>query len=265
MVYRIRDWEGIYENNRTRELREMRWLPLPIKLAGDGYTALTELRDPSCPFLGPAIFGAFVALVEVAAGCEPRGRLVRSNGAPHDAVTLARITRMPVELVERMLTTCVRDLQWIEIVEETGAPQEGATKGATSAAGTSQEGAPSEGMEGMEGIHNRGARTAVAVQLTEEYRIYHAGQFPTAHPDRLTIKRWEVACEAMLDARRSVDEIRKAWALVGADEWWKSRVTGLDKLKAFWDEGKLESILGAGAPAKYDPAGFQAVKEGKVT
>jgi len=50
----------MYENNRTRELKRLEWFPMPNKQDGDGYTLIMEQKD------GPAIFGAWVACVQIA-------------------------------------------------------------------------------------------------------------------------------------------------------------------------------------------------------
>lgn len=122
--YRIKNWDEIYENNRTRELKNMLWLPLPIKLNGDGFTLMMQEKD------GLEIFGAFIILLEIAASCTPRGTLVRSNGEPHDEKTMERISRMKVRESRRMLRYCSTTLKWLELIDlENGAviPQEGAT------------------------------------------------------------------------------------------------------------------------------------------
>ena len=63
----IKNWDKIYENNRTRELKGLRWIPIPIKLAGDGYTNILDKPN------GEALFGAWIACVEVAGTCVPKG------------------------------------------------------------------------------------------------------------------------------------------------------------------------------------------------
>jgi len=89
MALAITDWNEHYENNRTREMKYMTWVPMPVKHDGDGYTEL--LDHPN----GAAHFGAWCALVQVAARCGTRGTLLRSGGKPHDPTSLERITRIP--------------------------------------------------------------------------------------------------------------------------------------------------------------------------
>jgi len=117
-MYRIREWDAHYENNRTRGMKSLGWVPIPVNLSGDGYTMIMEQKD------GPSIFGAFVALVEVAAQCSPRGTLVRSSGDPHDPASISRLTRIDVKTINRMLAFCTDNCKWIEII----GMQDGAVK-----------------------------------------------------------------------------------------------------------------------------------------
>jgi hypothetical protein len=54
--YRVKDWSKIYENNRTRELKRMDWVPIPNKMDGDGFTELVDHPN------GAAHLGAWLAL-----------------------------------------------------------------------------------------------------------------------------------------------------------------------------------------------------------
>lgn len=107
MTYRIRDWSQHFENNRTRELKELRFVILPNKHDGDGYTEL--LDHPN----GAAHYGAWCALVQVASKCDPRGTLLRDGDRPHDSASLARLTRIPAgvfdEVIPRLTT-----IGWLE-------------------------------------------------------------------------------------------------------------------------------------------------------
>jgi hypothetical protein len=135
-AYKIVGWGKYYENNRTRELKRMAWVPMPNKFDGDGYTYLVD--GPT----GAACFGAWCALVEVASRCDVRGTLLRTGGAPHDSESLSRITRLPEKIWNEVLPILV-SIGWIERYEipqeGAGIPQEGA--------GIPQEGAgiPQEG------------------------------------------------------------------------------------------------------------------------
>src|ERR1035438_455292 len=111
-LYSIRDWNKIYENNRTRELKRIDWFPMPNKQDGDGYTAIMERSD------GAAILGAFVACVQIASRCDPRGTLLRDSKKPHDSTSLSRMSRIPVLIIKDMLDMCSStDVNWLEIKE----------------------------------------------------------------------------------------------------------------------------------------------------
>lgn len=106
-TYSIRNWSQHFENNRTRELKELRFVILPNKHDGDGYTEL--LDHPN----GAAHYGAWCALVQVASKCDPRGTLSRDGARPHDATSLSRLTRIPEAVFAEVLPRLV-SIGWVE-------------------------------------------------------------------------------------------------------------------------------------------------------
>lgn len=110
-LYRVKDWKKIYENNRTRELKHMAWVPVPNSHDGDGYTALVCRKD------GPQLFGAWVVILQVASRCGERGTLLRDNGTPHDSASIARMTRFPESTIKEALNTLSStECGWLEII-----------------------------------------------------------------------------------------------------------------------------------------------------
>lgn len=109
-VISIVEWNKNYENNRTRELKRMAWVPMPNRHDGDGYTELLSHKN------GAAHFGAWCALVEVASRCDVRGTLVRDGGQAHDFESLQRMTRVPVRVWEEAVPRLV-SIGWIKISE----------------------------------------------------------------------------------------------------------------------------------------------------
>lgn len=101
ILYAIRNWEKHFENNRTKELKHLAWVPMPNKMDGDGYTQLLNHKN------GAAHFGAWCALVEVASRCDPRGVLSRNGAIPHDPASLERITRILGSVWEQVLPRLV--------------------------------------------------------------------------------------------------------------------------------------------------------------
>mgnify|MGYP001573014906 CR=1 FL=1 len=117
MAIEIVDWDKHYENNRTRDLKQMQWVPMPNRQDGDGYTELVDHPN------GAAHFGIWCALVQVASRCDPRGTLLRDSAVPHDCDSLARMTRLPIQLWQEALPRLL-SIGWIRDCE---IPQEGAT------------------------------------------------------------------------------------------------------------------------------------------
>jgi hypothetical protein len=127
-VLKITDWGKHFECSQSRNLKAMTWVPIRVNLAGDGYTEL--LNHPN----GAAHFGGWIGLVEVAALCQPRGTLRRGNGKPHDAESLSRITRIPVDILAEAIPRLL-NIGWLEretvasqqddgaILQDTVAPQ----------------------------------------------------------------------------------------------------------------------------------------------
>lgn len=135
---RVRDWGTNFENNRTRELKEMTWFKAPNSYDGDGFTELIEHEN------GASHYGAWMVILGIASKCDPRGTLLRciagGQKVAHDERSFSRISRIPekvfCEVIPRLLS-----IGWLERIsfdgqEFTSIPQEGATLGATS----SQEG-----------------------------------------------------------------------------------------------------------------------------
>lgn len=147
-VLQIVDWDGRFENNRTRDMREMKWVPIPNRHDGNGYTWL--LDHPN----GENHYCAWVLIAQVASKCRRlkprhfsacdcdkvwggRGTLLQATAEPHDSASLARITRARKETFDEAIPRLIK-LRWLEIVEleipdgvelepDDEIPQEGAT------------------------------------------------------------------------------------------------------------------------------------------
>lgn len=117
---RIKDWSA-HENNRTRELVNVRHILLPTKFTGDGYTEL--LDHPN----GAAHYGAWVACVIAAAISQVRrtnpalpphlrGTLFRDLTKSHDSASLSRLTRIPASVFEEAIERLIA-IGWMERIE----------------------------------------------------------------------------------------------------------------------------------------------------
>lgn len=134
MFLRVVNWEDHFEKKGTRELKRATWVPFPNKHDGDGYTQLLDHAD------GPAHFGCWCALAQVASKCEPRGTLVKDTGQPHDIGSLSRMTRIPQTILRDAIARLISPIGWLEDISQLvvtkgvgGMSQEGATKSQQSA------------------------------------------------------------------------------------------------------------------------------------
>lgn len=109
-VYRIKGWDDSFENNRTRQLKKLGWVPIPNDQSGDGYSTIMAEHD------GVEIYGTWILLVQLASKGNPRGTLMRSNGKPHDIDSIARITRIPHKTLERAIPFLDNEIGWLQKV-----------------------------------------------------------------------------------------------------------------------------------------------------
>lgn len=107
VVYKIVNWNELYENNRTREMKKMSWVPVPNNHDGDGYTELLDHEN------GPAHLGAWMVILQLASKCDVRGTLLRSGGKPHTFETISRITRFPAEVIKEAIGRLI-EIGWVE-------------------------------------------------------------------------------------------------------------------------------------------------------
>lgn len=112
-IYRIKNWDRLYENNRSRTVKSLAWVPVPNKHDGEGYC--TVMSHPKAA----EIFTAWVLMLQVASRCHPRGTLVRDNGTPLTPEALAVRTRGKAEWFAQALEFLAKeDIGWIEATEE---------------------------------------------------------------------------------------------------------------------------------------------------
>lgn len=141
-IFRIRDWDKHYENNRTRELKKLEWVPVPNRMDGAGYNELVDHPN------GAAHLGAWLAILEIASRCRVRGTLAKEDlgtvpqeGAaqcgevPITAKDLARMSRLPQSLFEEVMPRLL-SIGWVEVFKNLRSvtlSQEGAERCGTDA------------------------------------------------------------------------------------------------------------------------------------
>jgi hypothetical protein len=204
-LYSIRNWDAHFENNRTRKMKHMMWIPVPNKHDGDGYTELVDRDD------GAEMLGAWLAILQVASKCAIRGTLVRDNGTPHTPKTIARQTRIKEGVICKALQLlCSSDVEWLQVVDSSVVAPRCAI-GAPSAHPTDEEekGIEEKEEKGIEGAlasldSGKSASQKTTVQLMDEL-IPHR---------RESFQMW---CQHSLDNHRGY----KATALMLLIDEWK--------------------------------------------
>lgn len=110
-TYQVKDWNKHYENNRSRLISDLTWLPIPNGHDGEGYCIVMAHQRAA------EIFSAWILILQVASRCSPRGLLVRENGKPLDAATLAMRTRAKTDWFE-MAFPILLEIGWLEQVAQ---------------------------------------------------------------------------------------------------------------------------------------------------
>lgn len=162
-LYKIRDWSKLFENNRSRTVERLAWVAIPNRHDGENYSALITSKD------GAELFAAWCLIVQVASKCTPRGSLLKGDGKPHDAGSLALKTRAPEKWFEKCLSYLSANTDWLDvqdIAEQTsGGCQAGDSRLSVACQAGDEEGR--KGMDGMEGKEQNG-NSASALSVSAE-------------------------------------------------------------------------------------------------
>ena len=95
----ISKWSSVFERAESRKLKTLSWVSLPITVSSNGFQAmLDEFGDEA-----PAIYGAWCALLSVAAQTNERGVLANGRGIPLKTSHIARLTGFPQSVFERLI------------------------------------------------------------------------------------------------------------------------------------------------------------------
>jgi len=103
-MYRIRDWDKHFERDRSRTWKHIKWVPIPNK-QGSGYRRIMAQKN------GLEIFACWIALVEVASTCEPRGDLTK-----YTISEISLLTLIPEDKIEYSIKYLSETLDWIEVM-----------------------------------------------------------------------------------------------------------------------------------------------------
>jgi len=217
-LYRVTDWEEHFENNRTRNMKIMQWIPVPNKHDGDGYTELVDRDD------GAEMLGAWLAILQVASKCQERGTLVRDNGTPHTPKTISRLTRLKESSIEKAFCLlCSEEIAWLQVVDnkqQAGGCQEGDRQPAPSAHPTDEEG------NGMEGKEENIVDGASAPLCKVSFVLKSGASFQIKNEDYL---RWKETHRCNVD-----DELLKASDWLCSNPAKRKTATGMPRFISSW-------------------------------
>src|SRR5689334_12355649 len=97
VVYSIRDWHRHFEIAQSRKLtKPLTWVATPCKHDGKSFRRLMLSEN------GPAVYGAWMLIVQIAAKCPTRGVLADQDG-PLTADDLAINTGCPSSVFENAI------------------------------------------------------------------------------------------------------------------------------------------------------------------
>lgn len=243
ILYRIRDWDAHFENNKTRILKNMTWIPVKNRMDGDGYTLLVGHKN------GAAHFGAWIAIAEIASRCHPRGTLVREDGTPHTPESLWRVSRLPARIFAEVLPRLASvELGWLE-ASEVPDKEAGGTLTPDSAA-IRQEDAANRSMNGMNGMEWKEGKEGKGTEV----------EMPGRAPEDLA-RVWNENRGPRAAVRGRLSEDRKRAARARLHE-----VSDLDR----WAETTRRLVSGYAADknwADFDflirPGNLERIEEGK--
>lgn len=104
MAYKIRDWEKHFERDRSKQWTTLKWVPIPNK-QGAGYRRIMSEKN------GLEIFACWIALIQTASLCSPRGDLSK-----YSLNDLSRLTLCDIKKLEAAIYYLSQTLDWIEVI-----------------------------------------------------------------------------------------------------------------------------------------------------
>lgn len=120
VVYKIAKWDEVFERAESRKLRSLSWVAIPTSFSSHGYQCLLDEFGEDAP----AIYGAWCALVAIAASCTVRGTLSNSRGKPLPITHLVRISGFPQSVFEKLIAWATNEeIGWLIPAQPSELPQ----------------------------------------------------------------------------------------------------------------------------------------------
>lgn len=119
-LYSISNWDRIFENNRSREIKELNWVAIPNRHDGSKFAELMSHKN------GAQHFAAWILIVQVASRVrDSRGILRRGDGTPHTPLSLSLVTRCPENIFSEAIPRLF-NLGWLKLEGNKQIPHLGA-------------------------------------------------------------------------------------------------------------------------------------------
>jgi hypothetical protein len=115
-IYAISRWQEVFEKSDARKAKSLTWISCPVSFNSTGYQSLLEEFDG---VTAAALYGAWLALCQVAATSPIRGQLSGQKGEPYSAGRIARLSGLPSELFEKLLPWAIK-VGWLVGVNSIG-------------------------------------------------------------------------------------------------------------------------------------------------
>ncbi|MGV1047686.1 MAG: hypothetical protein ACOYD4_04055 [Solirubrobacterales bacterium] len=236
-IYKIRNWSEWFENNRSKTVKDLRWVAIPNCHDGEHFSEIMMHPD------GAVIFAGWILLVQIASKCTPRGTLVRDDGTAHTDRSLSVKCRCPVSWMTVSLKYLSENTDWLEVQDIAGGCQEGVSVLTASCQAGDEEGKGMELKEVKE--HTQNAR-AVGPSGIRLHGI-------PASPDEV------VAFGKTLNPPKDAETCREFFAHYegqartgpGGEMFW---ITSGDAVVTNW-KAKLSSFGGNGSPSRKNGSG----------
>lgn len=114
IIYKIVAWNETFETAESRKHKSLSWVSMPIDRQSSGYQSMIDHFGDDAP----AIYGAWCAMVSIAAACPTRGTLASSKGEPYSIRRIARMAHMPEKPFEQLFHWAIQpNVGWLVACE----------------------------------------------------------------------------------------------------------------------------------------------------
>lgn len=223
--YTVRGWDSKFENSQSRKCSRLTWVPVPNKHDGKSYRRLIEMPD------GPALYGTWALILQVASKCPTRGVLVDDDG-PLDADDLSAKTGCSAELFETAFEVLSSPrIGWLEAesIDSTGS---GVGARYQSAPSTLPDHATVSSQKGKEPKGTEGRRESADAEV------------PAADRNEF-LEAWNKS--SLTNCRKLTDKRRKSLRSRLADADWKAN-WGMHSTGSLSHRSAVARMSGAGKP-----------------